>query len=381
MTYEPDDDDRPRRSWLIVIPTLLVAVLALAWTGFWYYAASRADTTIAAWREREARLGRTYTCGSQTIGGFPFRIEVQCTDPAAEVRSAQVRAVVKARNLVVTMQAYDPTLVISELAGPLTVADPGQPPSLRAEWQSARASVRGLPDALERVSIVMEKPVFSHPRADGGKDLLANAEHLEWHTRVRSGSVFADPVLELAVDLVKGTAPGVNHFTNQPIDADVTAVLTGLKDLAPKPWPERFREMQAANGRLEVVNARVRQGDILASANGTLGVSAGGRLEGELQVTVAGLDKLLPALGLDQLMAAFGGKDGLGAVAGQLDRLMPGLGGLVRGRSNLGGNGMSGAVGQPAQIDGRAAVTLPLRFADGVAFLGPFQLGKTPPLF
>jgi hypothetical protein len=379
VTYDPDDADRPRRSWLIVIPALVLAALALAWTGFWYYAASRADTTIAAWREREARLGRTYTCGSQTTGGFPFRIELQCTDPTAEVRSAQVQAMVKAHNLVVTMQAYDPTLVISELAGPLTVADPGRPPNLRAEWQSARASVRGLPAAPERVSIVLEKPVFSRPRTDGGTDLLANAEHLEWHTRVRSGSVFADPVLELAVNLVKATAPGINPFANQPIDAEVTAVLTGLKDLAPKPWAERFRELQAGNGRLEIVNARMRQGDILAAASGTLGVSARGRLEGELQVTIAGLDKLLPALGLDQLMAAFGGKDGLGAVAGQLDRLMPGLGGLVRGRSNLGGNG--GAVGQPAQIDGRAAVTLPLRFADGMAFLGPFQLGQTPPLF
>ncbi len=38
-------------------------------------------------------------------------------------------------------------------------------------------------------------------------------------------------------------------------------------------------------------------------------------------------------------------------------------------------------MGQPAELEGKRAVTLPLRFDDGMALLGPLKLGMTPPLF
>ena len=38
---------------------------------------------------REAEAGRIYTCGSQTLGGYPFRIEVDCVTAAAEFRGIE----------------------------------------------------------------------------------------------------------------------------------------------------------------------------------------------------------------------------------------------------------------------------------------------------
>jgi len=43
--------------------------------------------------------------------------------------------------------------------------------------------------------------------------------------------------------------------------ADVRMMLSGLKDLSPKPWPQRFREAQAAGGHVEIVQSRIQQGD------------------------------------------------------------------------------------------------------------------------
>src|SRR5262245_51419551 len=68
----------PSRTRWVVAPLIVVLVLAAAWTGFWFYASSTAQATLAQWREQEARLGRTYTCGSQSAGGYPFRLEVRC---------------------------------------------------------------------------------------------------------------------------------------------------------------------------------------------------------------------------------------------------------------------------------------------------------------
>jgi hypothetical protein len=38
-------------------------------------------------------------------------------------------------------------------------------------------------------------------------------------------------------------------------------------------------------------------------------------------------------------------------------------------------------MGEPADLEGKRAVTLPLRFEDGMASLGSIKLGMTPALF
>ena len=61
-------------------PVAAVILLAALWSGLWYVSASVADRALAGWVEREAAAGRAYSCGSETIGGFPFDIRARCTD-------------------------------------------------------------------------------------------------------------------------------------------------------------------------------------------------------------------------------------------------------------------------------------------------------------
>src|SRR5439155_22519914 len=65
----------PRRRWMLFAPFLVVVVLAAGWSALWFYAAGRAEADLAAWRESERQAGRTQHCASQSIGGYPFRIE------------------------------------------------------------------------------------------------------------------------------------------------------------------------------------------------------------------------------------------------------------------------------------------------------------------
>src|SRR5689334_16162613 len=79
----PDATPRTRTSrFRIFLPTLVLLVLFGALAGFWAFASWRAGLEIDAWLDREARLGRTWTCPNRTIGGFPFRIEVTCDRPS-----------------------------------------------------------------------------------------------------------------------------------------------------------------------------------------------------------------------------------------------------------------------------------------------------------
>src|SRR3954451_9685733 len=167
-----------RRLWPVFVPLALVAAVGIVWSGFWYYAASAAEATMADWMAREARVGRIYTCSRQTLGGFPFRIEVRCIEPSVELRGAQPLAALKAGDLRVAAQIYEPTLLIGEFAGPLLVGMPGQQPEYRATWQLGQSSVRGTPNAPERVSVVFEQPRVQ--RLDSNSEInVMTAKHVE----------------------------------------------------------------------------------------------------------------------------------------------------------------------------------------------------------
>jgi hypothetical protein len=177
--------------------------------------------------------------------------------------------------------------------------------------------------------------------------------------------------------LAGAVAPGLHPLAEEPVDADIAATLHGLADFAPKPWPVRFREIQARGGRIEITHARLQQGETLAVAAGTLALTERGTLEGQLQMTMVGIERVLKALDLEQMMS----QGEVGQTIDALDRLVPGLGKLARRNATPSVIAGLGALGQNATLDGKPAVSVPLRFSDGAVLLGPFAIGRVPPLF
>ena len=378
MMRDPTSIQSRRRTGLRYT-ILLFAVFALAagWTGFWKFAAGKAETAIDGWRAREAQAGRIYTCGSQNIGGFPFRIEVNCGQASALLRSNQPPIELNATGLVMVAQVYQPGLLISEFRGPLTAGEPGKSPEFIADWKLAQSSVRGTPTAPERGSLVFD--LLSVDRVKGtARESMLRARHAEIHGRMAEGSAANRPVIEVAVQIDQGTAPNLHPAATTPINADVTAVLRGLSDFAPKPWSVRFRELQAAGGRIDITKARVQQGEILAIGGGALSLNGDGRLEGELRITMAGLEQFLAAIGAQQRVQTSPNMD---RIAGALYRLAPGLGDVARQQAGANiGLGIN-LIGEQTTLEGKRAVTLPLRFNDGAVYLGPIPIGNTPALF
>jgi hypothetical protein len=347
------------------------------WSWFWHFAADKAQAAVEGWRAREAKAGRIYTCGEQHLGGFPFRFEVSCDKASAVFQSNQPPVEVKTGSVLVAAQVYQPNLLISEFVGPLTIADLGQAPKIVANWKLGQSSVRGTPKAPERVSVVFDEPVVDLVSGDRHTNLL-HAKHIEIHGRIAEGSAADNPVIELAFTLERASAPAFNPATVQPVDVDIVAVVRGLGDFAPKPWHERFRELRRKGGRIEIRQARVKQGDTLAVGSGSLSIGPNGQLDGQLSVTVAGLEPFLIAIGATQSVQKSPNMD---KVAGMLDRLSPGLGDVARQQAGANLSLGINMLGQQTLLEGRQAVTLPLILKDGVAYLGPIPLGPTPALF
>jgi len=380
------------------MPVLLLTAAA-AWSAFWFYGASQAEVKADAWRAQEAKSGRVYDCARRTIAGFPFRLEVRC-DGASVSMISQTAGQAAARTpltaslgeILVVAQVYDPKLLIAEFTAPATISDSRGVPSMLVNWSKARSSVVGLPAVPQRASIVFDDA--SIDRINGsGQIPLARAKHIELHGRLAEGAPLDHPVIETALRVEAGSVQEVHPLLAQPFDAEVRATLSGLKDLTPKPWPERFRELQASGGHVEIVQSRIRQGDLIAVAAGTLGLNGEGRLDGELQMTVAGIEKVIPALGIEKMLEEGVPQATLDRVApgvksrdvsnllGALDRAIPGLGKAVKQNANIGVAAGINALGKEAVLEGKKARAFPLRFVDGAVYLGPLKVGQVPPLY
>lgn len=365
-----------RRRWPILLPFVLVVVLAALWSGAWFYIAARVPDAIADWRAREAKAGRLYGCGSQSISGFPFRIEVRCSDPSAELSDMAPPLALKASEALFVWQIYQPALVIGEFTGPLSLGEPGKPPSFLAHWRLAQASIRASLAGVERVSIVCDGPTFD--RTGGGSNpSVFMAEHVELHGRNVAGAPADNPAIDLVLRLAAASAPALHPILAEPLDADVAGVLHGVAGIAPKPWPVLFREWQARGGSLDIRKARVQQGDVIATGEGALSLTTRGGANGQIQVTVVELAKVLQKLGINQIVS----QGDIGSAFDALDKMLPGLGAIARQNAGPGIVAGLGAVGQNTTLEGKPAVTVPLRFNDGEVLLGPIALGRVPPLF
>jgi hypothetical protein len=344
---------RSRRLWLFLPFTALV-LIALAWTVFWYVAANRADATVTAWLEQEAARGRIYGCASRHSGGYPFRIEMRCTEPSLELANAEPVRVVKAKELRGVAQVYEPGLIIAEITGPLAVSEAGQSVVWRGDWRLAQASLRGVSGTPERLSVVVEDGRVD--RADGSgaeaSATWATANHLEFHLRRGSAAASDKPVIEFAAQVAGATVPSAALLAGRPFDAEVTALVSGLAEWRAKALATRLKDWQASGGRLDVTRLRLRQGDAVAEAVGNIGLSAAGRPDGTFNVTMAGFERMV-----QQMVGSSGQGLQLGLLAGLA------------------------FLGRPAEIEGRRGVAVALRFNDGAVFLGPIPLGKMEPLF
>jgi hypothetical protein len=376
---------RHRRIWPAVLSVCIVVLLAAGWSWLWYYAASEAGRTLSGWVQREAAAGRVYTCGSQDITGFPFRIQAHCVEAGAQINSNQPPFAVNAKDITFAAQVYHPTRLVAHVTGPLTLSIPGQPPSFTANWTNAEMTVSGLPPDPASVTVAVDSPKVDQS-INANTTTIFTADSAEVQSEVVSGSPADNPVIDTLIRFASATAPTVHPLLAQPTKGEVDVVFKGFKDLAPKPWAQRFREMQAAGGSVEIKRLRIERKDSIIVGEGELKLNPDGKVEGLISVAISGVENIVPQLGIDRAInrtidKLAGDKGGGAQGLNMLDQLMPGLGGAIRSTANASVIDSLNKMGQPTVIDNKPAIMLPLRFSDGSAYLGMIPLGDVPPLF
>ena len=196
-----------RRRYLVA-----AVALVLAWSpagaGFWYYAAGKARRrTIDGWREREAKAGRIYTCGSQT----DRRLSVPHRGALRRGVGADSRSNAAAGRAQDRAASWSPRRSISRPADQ-RIQRPAhhRRSAASAELSSPTGSSRSRACAARRrrrsASRSCSTGRWSTACSDGSAEPVASAKRIELHGRIVEGSAADNPVIELVLRLDAGLA-------------------------------------------------------------------------------------------------------------------------------------------------------------------------------
>jgi hypothetical protein len=332
------------RKWLY-LPFVALLLLALAWTGFWFYARHRVQAEMDLAIQREAERGRAWACPDRRVAGFPFRIELTCAAPrfTTQANGGEVSgSVVAVRGLA---QAYDPNHVIFEMTGPLTATVAGRP-ALTMDWKLARASVRATSSRLERLSVEVDAPRLAVQPTSLVGPFESRADRLEWH--VRPGPEGGDTErVDAALRLSRLVAPALQALLRSadPADAEIDLKLLRFAPIFRGDWREILENWRVAGGTASLEIARIAWGRTRVEVKGPVALDAERRLEGRLDMSLVNADQLLRQFGV-------------GGATGAL------LGGLLG-----------------SSPDRDRTMRLPLVLQDGRASVGPIRVGRLEPLY
>jgi hypothetical protein len=347
----------PRRLGLY-LPFVLLLLLAVGWTGLWFYGRHRIGLEIDNFFARQASIGRIWSCPDRRIGGYPFRIEVACEKPTfASARGGRGDVSGRLERLTVTAQtsgALSLAHVIPRLDGPLVLVEEGYGRSTLT-WRSALGSFRGHHRRLERASLdVKELDILLEPT--GAQPMRMRAASLEAHVRegvppAESGSY------DVAVRVNQAVAPPLDELlrSSDPVNLLLDGKLLNLGAFDRRDWRATVENWRKAGGIFRIEQFNLAKGAPRLEAKGDLRLDDLRRLEGQLDASFVNAGPLLQQFGIN-----LGG-----GPAGVI------LGGLL-------GGGRPAADGQRER-----SLRLPLVLGAGRVAVGPFRVPGLllPPLY
>ena len=346
----------PRRSRRrIFIPTILLLVIAAAWSVFWWYAAGKAEQVWNNVVARQAERGVLITCKDRAFGGFPFRFEVRCEAPNVEMTRDERKSVVTAAAFRLVAQIYQPNKLIVEVDGPMVVTNPdGQ--TVEASWKSAQGSLSVWTDGPQDLRLVVDG-LDAVMTQDGERRPLVQTARLEAYAR-RSATANAAPgSYDLNSTVTAQALPEVDLLLGEatPAKGQLEGMITGLIDWRPKPGPQFLRDWAAAGGVLHIDSARLDRGPTSLIVAGNLAADDEGRANGkDLTVKISGVKELSDTIKRSGLAPA--------------------------NLANFLGVGLAIA-GKPGNIDGKPAVEVPITLSKGKVGVGGIALVAVPRLF
>ena len=280
------DPPRVSRRVLYVIPSI-IAVLAIALSAWWMFVSRQAESAMDLWLKREADVGREWNCENRKIGGYPFRIELECPALSFKAKDGAV-AEVNAGRVLAVWQIYQPSLIIVEFDRLMSIAfRSGVTRDLKTK--SLRMSLHfdalDLPDRLALVGEGVEMPS------------LFSSQSTEFHI-LRGGENAEPNDLRFYLDSQNTAINGLVRNDDKPITilADLRASEGAvLYAHGAGSVIDRWRE---AGGKLHLNGVKMTRGEGELQMKGAITLDETHRLNGKVDLKANGFADLLEAIGL-----------------------------------------------------------------------------------
>lgn len=271
----------------VILGAVVVLVLA-GWTAAWFWGAGWITSQARALETADGVTTPRVTCGEFSVGGFPFRFDVTCGN--ATILSNDVTVV--ASGLQAAVEVYSPTHALVFAQSPVTVEDAFTGQKKRLDFESAEGSARLNGWRLARVSLVVEKPMWSDAVLED--ILLARADHFEAHLvdlPSQDGATTALATLGVYSEVKVLSAPGYEVGAGH---ATLEATISGLPDdVRALGEPDQLQRWAAVGGIVDLVGFRGEDGARTFDVTGDVGLDAEGRTNGQVQIASKGIVELI----------------------------------------------------------------------------------------
>ena len=269
--------------------TLIVVVIG-GWSAFWYAGSIAADKVVGEIEQRSAARGGKIACNDRDISGYPFRMEIRCSEAVlTSLKTGLHASVNKVRSIALL---YNPGHVIAEADGPLNVNLPekmGVSDTIVATWQTARASVSAGISGLERASLDSKdiKLVFEGTQGRAPFEALS-ISRAQLHVR-------PDPDgpgdYDVAADITELFATRAGR--DLPVmNASVTGKALGVGEALEYKPEQQFRSWIDNGGAFELTALKFDSMGFSTLASGLLHLSQTGLLSGQIDLEISQIDQL-----------------------------------------------------------------------------------------
>ena len=339
------------RRRLVLAAILALPLLAGAWTGLWFLAASKARQAALDWIEAKRAQGYHATHGAIEARGFPFSLRLEIAKPRFGVGPEGADWLWRTDWVTVHIQPWNLRQLALSAAGAhvveLTRRGARVPYLLDAGWLDAILTLNRDWD-LEGVFVELREAEFGRTDRPERASLAGLDINLRLPRDPGEGAPRAE--LSLAVDQL-----GLPAELGAPLGDTVEFAFLDLAlygRIAPGPLKDALDEWRRAGGTIEIRRMEGKWGPLAAEGEGTAALDAQLQPMGAFTTRLSGYGDAI-----DQLVEA--------------EWVRPTEGAAAKVVLNL--------VSKPGP-DGVAEVHVPLTVQDGGVFVGPASLMALPPV-
>jgi hypothetical protein len=268
---------------IIALVAIVVLVVA-AWSGAWFWGAGFITSQAKSLETADGTTTPKVTCGSFSVGGYPFGFDVTCSNATVVYGDTTVTA----SGLKASAEVYNPTHVLVFAQSPVGISDAFTGSQSRVDFASLEGSARLNGWRIGRVSLLVEQPVWNDTVLDDR--LIARADHAEAHLidlpelhDAKAGLAGLGQYVEIDNLNAPGFAVNAAKVT---FEGDVDKLPDDIRTYGDG---DLLRRWQAAGGSFTLKSFKGEDGDSHFEATGQLALDAQGRINGQVKLNSKGV--------------------------------------------------------------------------------------------